>query len=174
MKLNPIAKSRSLEGGILVYNRASNDTWVVMWRTSLGRRYRSFKTLGEANFFASELQQERRRNGVQPTPSLLSPEEATVWFELRRLIGGTPLSEVVEAVRERQAREAGRQIEALVEDFQRMRKDEGVRGWLHTNHYLNRSDPTVTLRLAPQTVPDHFVALWLASRQANARAGSAA
>lgn len=163
MKLNPIAKSRSLEGGILVYNRASNDTWVVMWRTSLGRRYRSFKTLGEANFFASELQQERRRNGIQPTPSLLSPEEATVWFELRRLIGGTPLSEVVEAVRERQAKAAGRQIEALVEDFQRMRKDEGVRGWLHTNQtlYLKRFSQFVHPLKPANSIESEDVRRWV-------------
>jgi integrase len=140
MKINAVAKSRSLDGGILVYNRASNDTWVVMWRTSLARRYRSFKTLAQANYFAAELQRERRMNGAQPAPSLLSAEEAQVWHELRRLIGGTPLSEVVEAVKERRERLAGRQIEVLVDDFLRMRKDEGIRGWLYTNQtlYLRR------------------------------------
>jgi integrase len=140
MKINTVAKSRSLEGGILVYNRASNDTWVVMWRTSLARRYRSFKTLAQANYFAAELQRERRMNGAQPTPSLLSADEAKVWHELRVLIGGTPLSEVVEALKERRERMGGRQLEVLVDDFLRMRKDEGVRGWLHTNQtlYLRR------------------------------------
>ena len=140
MKINTVAKSRSLEGGILVYNRASNDTWVVMWRTSLARRYRSFKTLAQANYFAAELQRERRMNGAQPTPSLLSADEAKVWHELRVLIGGTPLSEVVEALKERRERMGGRQLEVLVADFLRMRKDEGVRGWLHTNQtfYLRR------------------------------------
>ncbi len=47
-------------------------SWQVMWRTEKGRRYRTFPSLAEANYYASELQRERRTNGARVAHGLMS------------------------------------------------------------------------------------------------------
>ena len=57
MRENKIKGSRSLDGGIVVFPRPQTPgSWQVMWRTEIGRRYKTFPSLAEANYFASETQ----------------------------------------------------------------------------------------------------------------------
>ncbi|NBW87753.1 MAG: signal recognition particle-docking protein FtsY [Planctomycetia bacterium] len=64
---------------------------MVMWRTPEGRRYRSFETLTSANFFASDLQQERRHNGTRPVHSILTAAESKYLEELRAALVRTDM-----------------------------------------------------------------------------------
>ena len=58
-------------------------SWQVLWRTEKGRRYRTFPSLAEANYFASEMQRERRTNGARVAHGLMSPEDLKAWAEFR-------------------------------------------------------------------------------------------
>jgi len=46
-----------------------------MWRTEKGRRYRTFPSLAEANYFASEMQRER----AVPSPPGLWLHRPALW-----------------------------------------------------------------------------------------------
>jgi hypothetical protein len=108
MRENKNKGSRSIDGGILVYPRKeAPGKWMVMWRTPEGRRYRSFETLTSANFFASDLQQERRHNGTRPVHSVLTAAESKYLEELRAATKGAKLSDLLAAWKDYQAKQTG-------------------------------------------------------------------
>lgn len=141
MRENKIKGSRSIDGGILVYPRKeAPGKWMVMWRTPEGRRYRSFDTLTSANFFASDLQQERRHNGTKPVHSILTAAESKFLEELRAATKGAKLSEILAAWKDYQGKQSGLTIGEVAQRFVDMRSKEGVARFLQTNYalYLRR------------------------------------
>ncbi len=141
MRENKNKGSRSIDGGILVYPRKeAPGKWMVMWRTPEGRRYRSFETLTSANFFASDLQQERRHNGTRPVHSILTAAESKYLEELRAATKGAKLSELLAAWKDYQAKQTGLTIGEVAHRFVDMRSKEGVARFLQTNYalYLRR------------------------------------
>lgn len=101
-------------------------SWQVMWRTEKGRRYRTFPSLAEANYYASELQRERRTNGARVAHGLMSPEDLKAWTEFREATGHAPLSDLLAAWKDRQTFLSGLPISELVTKFLAMRQAEGV------------------------------------------------
>lgn len=101
-------------------------SWQVMWRTEKGRRYRTFPSLAEANYYASELQRERRTNGARVAHGLMSPEDLKAWTEFREATGHAPLSDLLAAWKDRQTFLSGLPIAELVTKFLAMRQAEGV------------------------------------------------
>jgi len=85
-----------------------------MWRTEKGRRYRTFPSLAEANYYASELQRERRTNGARVAHGLMSPEDMKAWTEFREATGHAPLSDLLAAWKDRQTFLSGLPIAELV------------------------------------------------------------
>ena len=141
MRENKNKGSRSIDGGILVYPRKeAPGKWMVMWRTPEGRRYRSFETLTSANFFASDLQQERRHNGTRPVHSILTAAESKYLEELRAATKGAKLSDLLAAWKDYQAKQTGLTIGEVAHRFVDMRSKEGVARFLQTNYalYLRR------------------------------------
>ena len=131
MRENKIKGSRSIDGGILVYPRKeAPGKWMVMWRTPEGRRYRSFDTLTSANFFASDLQQERRHNGTKPVHSILTAAESKFLEELRAATKGAKLSEILAAWKDYQGKQSGLTIGEVAQRFVDMRSKEGVARFL--------------------------------------------
>jgi hypothetical protein len=115
MRENKIPGSRSLQGGIVIYPRPETPgSWQVMWRTEKGRRYRTFPSLAEANYYASELQRERRTNGARVAHGLMSPEDMKAWTEFREATGHAPLSDLLAAWKDRQTFLSGLPIAELV------------------------------------------------------------
>ncbi len=134
MRENTLPGSRSLQGGIVVYPRPETPgSWQVMWRTEKGRRYRTFPSLAEANYFASEMQRERRTNGARVAHGLMSPEDLKAWAEFREATGHAPLSDLLSAWKDRQTSLSGMPISELVVQFLAMRQAEGVTKSNHTN-----------------------------------------
>ena len=134
MRENTLPGSRSLQGGIVVYPRPETPgSWQVMWRTEKGRRYRTFPSLAEANYFASEMQRERRTNGARVAHGLMSPEDLKAWADFREATGHAPLSDLLAAWKDRQTSLSGMPISELVVQFLAMRQAEGVTKSNHTN-----------------------------------------
>jgi hypothetical protein len=104
-----------------------------MWRTEKGRRYRTFPSLAEANYFASEMQRERRTNGARVAHGLMSPEDLKAWAEFREATGHAPLSDLLSAWKDRQTSLSGMPISELAVQFLAMRQAEGVTKSNHTN-----------------------------------------
>lgn len=141
MRENKNRGSRSLEGGILVYPRKeAPGKWMVMWRSREGRRYRSFPSLTSANFFASDLQQQRRHEGAKPTHAILTAVDAKFLEELREATKGAKISDIVAAWKEYQGKQEGLSMGEVAQRFVEMRSKEGVARFLQTNYalYLRR------------------------------------
>lgn len=141
MRENKNRGSRSLDGGILVYPRKeAPGKWMVMWRSREGRRYRSFPSLTSANFFASDLQQQRRHEGTKPTHAILTAADARFLEELREATKGAKISDIVAAWKEYQGRQEGLTMGEVAHRFVEMRSKEGVARFLQTNYalYLRR------------------------------------
>ena len=158
MRENKNRGSRSIDGGILVYPRKeAPGKWMVMWRTPEGRRYRSFDTLSSANFFASDLQRERRHNGTKPVHSILTAAESKFLEELRVATKGAKLSEILAAWKDYQAKHSGLTIGEVAQKFVDFRTKEGVARFLQTNYalYLRRFvEMYGSKRLANSFTPD--------------------
>lgn len=97
-----------------------------MWRTEKGRRYRTFPSLAEANYFASEMQRERRTNGARVAHGLMSPDELKAWVDFREATNHAPLSEVLVAWKDRQLLLSGIPLGEFAAKFVAMRQAEGV------------------------------------------------
>ena len=137
MRENKTNGSKTIEGGILVYPRKDYPgRWLVMWRTQEGRRYRGFSSLTAANFFASELQRQRRAGVVKSEHSVLSSSEMSFLQELRDATKGAKLSELVIAWKEYQARNAGMTMGEVVQRFMDLRAKEGVVRSIQTSSAL--------------------------------------
>ena len=134
MRENKIKGSRSLDGGIVVFPRPQTPgSWQVMWRTEIGRRYKTFPSLAEANYFASEMQRQRRENGFRVSHGLMSPEELKDWSEFRKATNFAPLHELLSAWNDRQVLQSGLPIGELAVKFVAMRQAEGVSRANYTN-----------------------------------------
>jgi len=134
MRENKIKGSRSLDGGIVVFPRPETPgSWQVMWRTEIGRRYKTFPSLAEANYFASEMQRQRRENGFRVSHGLMSPEELKDWSEFRKATNFAPLHELLSAWNDRQVLQSGLPIGELAAKFVAMRQSEGVSRANYTN-----------------------------------------
>lgn len=141
MRENKNRGSRSLDGGILVYPRKeAPGKWMVMWRCREGRRYRSFASLTSANFFASDLQQQRRHEGAKPSHAILTAADAKFLEELRDATKGAKISDIVAAWKEYQGKQDGLTMGEVAQRFVDMRSKEGVARFLQTNYalYLRR------------------------------------
>ena len=167
MHPNPTPGSVTFDGGIKVFpRRETAGSWQVSWRSSGGRRYRTFRFHEDAMTYAERLYQEVRRKGQVAAANDLTPGELEMWRQFREATNKAPLSDVLAVWNTHQKLVNGMPIGEMRDRFLAARQQEdtspGMNLWLrnYIGRFLEGRDLDQAANLiTPQDIRDWLEAL---------------
>lgn len=162
MHPNPTPGSVTFDGGIKVFpRRETAGSWQVSWRSSGGRRYRTFRFQEDAMTYAERLYHEVRRKGQVAAANDLTPGELELWRQFREATNRAPLPEVLAVWNAHQKLVNGMSLGEMRDRFLAARQQEGASKsmnlWLrnYISRFMEGRDPKQASNLiTPQDIRD--------------------